>query len=228
MQFLPKFLFMKHLFLFSLITIVSIGGFAQVNNNQYKPGTTVLNSNSNNSNSGVNPNGNPGTILYNNSNSNAVNGGLIQPNTAITTTVITHPVSSPIVTRETEKPVSGDNGNNKVVTSTAVNPNEQVVTTVETVEIQGTAEIKNNLNPAVVKLVGSTSTGLNTINNAPVLSSYIPTEIITRLKSVYGNKLYDITMMKKSDSKFLYIIRVKENGAYITHYLDEKGFEIQR
>ena len=76
--------------------------------------------------------------------------------------------------------------------------------------------------------MGNTNAGLNTINNAPVLSNYIPAEIITRLKSVYGNKLYDITMMKKSDSRFLYIIRVKENGAYITHYLDEKGFEIQR
>lgn len=216
--------------LFICCTTFMFGSYcmAQENNNQYKPGTTILNSNSNNSNSGVNPNGNPGTILYNNSNSNAANAGLIQPNTAITTTVITHPVSTPIVTRETELPIAGDNGRNKVITSTAVNPNEPVVTTVETIPTSVQPVVNNNLNPAVVKLLGSTNTGLNTINNAPVLSSYIPAEIITRLKSVYGNKLYDITMMKKSDSRFLYIIRVRENGAYITHYLDEKGFETQR
>lgn len=203
--------------------------------NQTKPGTTVLNSTSNNSVSGVNPNGNPGTILYNNSNSSAVNYTLISPNKTVTTTIISTPNSSPIVTRDNVTVQAANPNAVKVISSSAINPNTTATTAVETrIDPQPGKQqnttgqpIRTDENLTVVNITGNTETGLKPISNSPVLVNYIPEIIITKLKNTYADKLYDITMLKKSNNKSLYIVRVQGSTGYITYYLDENGNEIK-
>ncbi|MEO6490427.1 MAG: hypothetical protein ABIO04_10840 [Ferruginibacter sp.] len=223
---------MKQLLTCLIFCTLSIMVFSQANpTSQNKPGTTILNSSSNNSVSGVNPNGNPGTILYNNSNSSAVNNTLISPNTPVTTTIISTPNNTPVVTRETPVIPPG-NGSTVITSTTTVNPNVSATTAVQTridnpaYPSSGVADNDNPIsksNPTVVQVTGNTLTGLKPgYSTSPVLVNYVPEIIITKLRNTYADKLYDITMLKKSGNQ-LYIVRVKEAGGYITYYLDAEG-----
>lgn len=220
---------MKKIYIILCMTLGSMPMMAQTNSlDQNKPGTTILNSTSNNSMSGVNPNGNPGTIIYNSSNSNAVNNTLITPNTPVTTTIISTPNNSPIVTRDNNIIPAG-NPTTIITTTTAINPNVSSKTAVKTtieepVSVEQPVTIGNEISPTtVVQVRGNTLNGLSKNNVSPVLVNYIPEIIVTKLKNRYSDNLYDITMLKKSGNRSLYIVRVKGNTGYITYYLDEEG-----
>jgi len=60
----------------------------------------------------------------------------------------------------------------------------------------------------------------------PSLSGMVPETVITSALSVYGNNLYDITRMKEIGSMEIYQVRLLDNGAFRTIYLDESGKQI--
>lgn len=57
-------------------------------------------------------------------------------------------------------------------------------------------------------------TGLNKWSALPVLNTYVPQDIVDKLKMEQGDKLYDITMVKTGENQYGYIARVQENGMY--------------
>jgi len=53
----------------------------------------------------------------------------------------------------------------------------------------------------------------------PVLETYVPPEIINRMKSKYGDALYDITAIVGSPDQVQYVVRILvKNGLYRTDY----------
>ncbi len=59
-------------------------------------------------------------------------------------------------------------------------------------------------------------TGLNKWSALPILNTYVPQDVVDKLKMEHGDKLYDITMLKTGESQYGYSARVQENGIYRT------------
>lgn len=57
-------------------------------------------------------------------------------------------------------------------------------------------------------------TGLNKWSALPVLNTYVPQDVVDKMRSTYGDKLYDITMLKTGENQYGYSARVQENGVY--------------
>jgi len=57
-------------------------------------------------------------------------------------------------------------------------------------------------------------TGLNKWSALPVLNTYVPQDVVDQMRSAYGDKLYDITMLKTGENQYGYSARVQENGVY--------------
>jgi hypothetical protein len=57
----------------------------------------------------------------------------------------------------------------------------------------------------------------------PVLNGMVSENIISSAYSAYGNNLYDITRMKDMESMEIYQVRLLENGAFRTLFIDQTG-----
>lgn len=57
----------------------------------------------------------------------------------------------------------------------------------------------------------------------PVMEDYIPSSILSNLKTTYGSDLYDITSMKCSNGSDCYTVRVIKNGAVQTFVVNADG-----
>jgi hypothetical protein len=57
----------------------------------------------------------------------------------------------------------------------------------------------------------------------PVLNGMVPENIISSAFNAYGNSLYDITRMKDMENMEIYQVRLLENGAFRTLYMDQTG-----
>ncbi|MES2850648.1 MAG: hypothetical protein V4685_16435 [Bacteroidota bacterium] len=57
-------------------------------------------------------------------------------------------------------------------------------------------------------------TGLAKWSALPILNTYVPQEMVDKLKMEHGDKLYDITMLKTGENQFAYSARVQESGVY--------------
>jgi hypothetical protein len=57
----------------------------------------------------------------------------------------------------------------------------------------------------------------------PVLETYVPDALVSKLKDLYGAKLYDITWVKSSDNQDVYVVRTQENGVYQTQWVNADG-----
>lgn len=57
----------------------------------------------------------------------------------------------------------------------------------------------------------------------PVMEDYIPSAILSNLKTTYGSDLYDITSMKCSNGSDCYTVRVIKNGAVQTFVVNSDG-----
>jgi len=60
------------------------------------------------------------------------------------------------------------------------------------------------------------TTGLGKWSALPVLNTFVPEEVVNKLKMEHGEKLYDITMLKTGENQYAYSARVQENGVYNT------------
>ncbi|MGN7818648.1 DUF1682 domain-containing protein [Chitinophaga varians] len=57
----------------------------------------------------------------------------------------------------------------------------------------------------------------------PVMEDYIPSDILSNLKTTYGSDLYDVTSMKCNNGGDCYTVRVIKNGAVQTFVVNSDG-----
>ena len=57
----------------------------------------------------------------------------------------------------------------------------------------------------------------------PVLETNVPQDIIDKMKSKYGDALYDITTIVGTSGQTQYVVRSLKNGQYETDYVSEDG-----
>ena len=50
----------------------------------------------------------------------------------------------------------------------------------------------------------------------PVIESWVPEDVITKIITQYGDNVYDVTMMKNSMNSDVYQVRFKENGSSLS------------
>jgi hypothetical protein len=62
----------------------------------------------------------------------------------------------------------------------------------------------------------------------PVLETYVPQEVIDKMKSKYGNTLYDITTVVNTSNQTQYVVRSVKNGQYTTDYISEGGNNVSK
>jgi hypothetical protein len=62
----------------------------------------------------------------------------------------------------------------------------------------------------------------------PVLETYVSPEVIDKMKSKYGNTLYDITLIAGPSNQMQYVVRSIKNGQYITDYIGEDGNSVSK
>jgi hypothetical protein len=65
--------------------------------------------------------------------------------------------------------------------------------------------------------------GLTRFAAVPVLSSYVPDDVVGRLKTKYGDKIYDILRVKAvaGTEQYKYIVRWQENGLFTSDTVEE-------
>lgn len=62
----------------------------------------------------------------------------------------------------------------------------------------------------------------------PVLTNYVPKDIIPKITEIYKGHLYSITSIKAANNKLNYKLKVCENGEIKFEYADEKGDIIKK
>ncbi len=67
----------------------------------------------------------------------------------------------------------------------------------------------------------TTLIGLNRYAALPVLSTWVPEDVVSSLSSRFSNGLYDITMVKAGTGQHHYIVRTQENGVFSTHVITD-------
>lgn len=200
-------------------------------------------SSSNNSNSGVNPNGNPGTIINATANGNSMNQGLIQPVGVPPAPAYYNlpPDTVPVRARVNYNDSVTMVMNADTLTSQAFVPGDSiliepeftpadapVIMDTQNIVTSGVAPVQNlktGMESSNMEYAGFTETqliGLNRYAALPQLSTWVPENIVSTLSSRYGNNLYDITMVKSSEeNKHHYIVRTQENGLFTTHIIHD-------
>lgn len=208
------------------------------------------------SNSGVNPNGNPGTILSYSGNSNSINSRLeaspniepgvflsSSPEGTVRVTTVTNGTdvrqSTSVVTNGSSVTTSTENGQNVPVTAQSntpavigqTNSNAPVIyNTIKTAtkpakavkEEQPVVTIPKE-EPAKPIAAAPKDMGKKLPAFSPVLSNYVPEQVITKIKNKYGPSVYDIKTVKiVSTNKIAYMVRLVENGKFKDElYYDE-------
>jgi hypothetical protein len=57
----------------------------------------------------------------------------------------------------------------------------------------------------------------------PVIESWVPDDVITKVITQYGSNIYDVTMMKNSMDSDVYQVRFKENNNLSTAWINADG-----
>ena len=57
----------------------------------------------------------------------------------------------------------------------------------------------------------------------PVISTYVPEEVITSAINLYGNSLYSVAKMKSANDMEVYQVRLLENGVERSTWMDAQG-----
>lgn len=180
------------------------------------------------SNSGVNPAGNPGTIINYSANSNAINSR-VTPNPNVEKGVFLN--SSPegtVITTTVTNGADVQTATTSVVNGSAVTTREQEVKPIQDVTPHGAPppnptpaiDTKSSIPPTppvattgMKTKVEENSKGLPAYS--PVRGNFIPEEVIKKIKSKYGGTVYDIkTVRVVKSNKIAYLIRVYENGNF--------------
>ncbi|MFT3912170.1 MAG: hypothetical protein QM737_22275 [Ferruginibacter sp.] len=214
------------------------------------------------SNSGVNPAGNPGTIISYSGNSNSINN-IATPNPLVEKGVFLSSSPDGTVTNTTVT-----NGANVQRYTTITSNGAAITTTVETVSKPSAPPVNpepapapnpnppvatNNAtppapaiaNPGMRTTVNIPSTDRNLVSPGkstadkkepvvikekdipaytPLLSNFIPEQVIKDIKTKYGPNVYDIKQVKVAQTnRVAYLVRLVENGKFRNElFYDEK------
>lgn len=191
------------------------------------------------SNSGVNPVGNPGTIISYSGNSNSINSK-VAPNPNVEPGVFLSSSPNGTVTNTTVT-----SGTNVQRTTTATGNGGTITTTLSTSPIPPpVTKIKKvapapNIDPPVannpilpaapankIKPQRRTKSTTNKPENvvviekgipaySAVLSNFIPEAVVNKIKSKYGTSVYDIKTVRVAlSNKIAYLVRLAENGNF--------------
>ena len=57
----------------------------------------------------------------------------------------------------------------------------------------------------------------------PTLQTYVPEDVITKATNMYGNNIYDISMVKNAMNVDVYHVRVQDNGTMTSAWINEDG-----
>lgn len=169
-----------------------------------------VNTTNNNSNSGVNPNGNPGTIISN----SAISGG--NPATNVSPYPPTPP-SQYFAEPEVQNAINDINKTeiveqNPVKKPDAVKKPKAISDHLEVVEVKRVDVLGGDM-----KVVNIQSKNKQTFR--PIYQTYIPQNIVEDIKKKFGDKVYDIVLLNSKTGKQVYIVRVMENGVFRTETL---------
>jgi hypothetical protein len=172
---------------------------------------------SNNSNSGVNPNGNPGTIISITATSQGSGNRLLQPSA---------PPPVPVyhnTNRVTPNTIATNPGVSATTTTTVSESRLPVNSTITTGEITEPADRNITINTSNTTIVsGTVKPGLTQSTGSPQLTTWVSDEILNKLRKKFGNGLYDVTMLKtKVGNQNTYIVRIQKDGVYTTQVLTE-------
>ena len=166
--------------------------------------------------------------------SNAVINPRLVPPTVITTTnnetaTVVAPTPVPAVNPVSTVP---SNANNPVVSATvAENSNSKAKVAITPVAENTTRTIEPDAN----KINANAVAGKN-INTAqpvgpavvPVLSTFVPEDVIKMIKNKYAGKVYDITRVKvPGTTHYNYMVRFRDKGVYKTEIINEEGVIIK-
>ena len=146
-------------------------------------------------------------------NSNVINNNTTGTTNAMSTTVNPVPVNnnSPVVTT----PGTGVNTEVPAVTGNSIAPAGMTGNT----NIPGSGMQGNAMNPSKTAVPGLTNFAA-----IPVLSTYVPGDIVSMIKNKYAGRLYDITRIKAAGTdQYKYIVRFRDNGVYNTETINEQG-----
>ena len=70
---------------------------------------------------------------------------------------------------------------------------------------------------------GNSDVTVTTFVALPVLDTYVPQDIISKMINKYGNDLYDITTIVGTTDKTQYVVRLIKNGEITTDLFDANG-----
>lgn len=160
-----------------------------------------INTTTNNSNSGVNPNGNPATIINNSALSNKVNTTLSQQNLTPVAPGTAN-VNRGLVS---DLPAGVPPPNTKVVVLDTRQPERSEDNAGVKIPVEETIPYELNRPPGAV--------------SPPVLSTYVPQVAVDEIVKKYGNNIYDITRIKQQGGQVIYVVRVIREGRYYTEYV---------
>jgi hypothetical protein len=75
----------------------------------------------------------------------------------------------------------------------------------------------------------SVQVGLARFAALPVLSTYVPDNVVVMLKEKYADRLYDITRIKvvAGSDQYKYIVRLQDNGVFSAESVDDQGMAMR-
>ncbi|MBA2561521.1 MAG: hypothetical protein H0V14_01155 [Chitinophagaceae bacterium] len=116
-----------------------------------------------------------------------------------------------------------------------MNNNSNMTNNNNNMATQGDSSMNNNMNNNnQVTNNLSTGTGMNTGLSsagyvaAPQMQTFVAEDVVSKVKSKYGDLIYDITSIKSAAGTAEYVIRVLENGQLRTQYIGEDANPIVR
>jgi hypothetical protein len=138
----------------------------------------------------------------------------------------TDPLADSVNMRSATEPAATEN-NTSVTTPAAITTGDSATATTrampaETVPAEGNLSTTQSAStgnmPRGVNIPEASTllTGLGKWSSLPVLNTFVPEEVVNKLKAEHGEKLYDITMLKTGENQYAYSARVQENGIYST------------
>jgi hypothetical protein len=92
----------------------------------------------------------------------------------------------------------------------------------------------NTMNSSTSSNMNSSSTTITmggwTTNppSLPVIGTSVSPDVVTAIKSKYGNNIYDIKKIRITAGQDAYAVRVMENGTYNTYYVGADGNVVNR
>lgn len=66
----------------------------------------------------------------------------------------------------------------------------------------------------------------NTPGNRPLLQTYVSESVVNKFKTIYGDNLYDIRLIRSGKNQVNYIVRIKDNGLFQSIYINEDGSRV--